>query len=204
MKVLLIDNYDSFIYNLDYELQQLGFEVIVVRNDADYDFISNKAHNSDCVVLSPGPGRPADSGCCPQLLNDFKGIKPILGVCLGHQAIVESFGGVVEKAQQVVHGKVSNLKLKDVSQLFKGTSTNICVARYHSLVATKVPAELSITATADNEVMAVQHIKYPIYGLQFHPESIMSFVGHKLLENFKAIVTDFSSTLKGAGHDAVA
>lgn len=204
MKALLIDNFDSFIYNLDYELQQLGFEVTVVRNDADYHFVSEKAHHSDCVVLSPGPGKPADAGCCPQLLNDFKGIKPMLGVCLGHQAIVESFGGVVEKAQQVVHGKVSNLKLKEVSALFKGATSNIVVARYHSLVATQVPAELLVTATADDEVMAVQHIQYPIYGLQFHPESIMSVVGHKLLENFKTIVAEFSSTSKGASHDAVA
>lgn len=205
MKALLIDNFDSFIYNLDYELQQLGFEVTVVRNDSDFNFVSEQAQNADCIVLSPGPGKPSDAGCCPQLLNDFKGIKPILGVCLGHQAIVESFGGVVEKARQVVHGKVSNLKLKEASELFKDPATNICVARYHSLVATVVPDELLVTATSEQgEVMAVRHKELPVYGVQFHPESIMSFVGHKLLENFKTIVADFAVKSKGASHDAVA
>lgn len=206
MKALLIDNFDSFIYNLDYELKLLGFEVTVVRNDAEYDYVSNLANKADCIVLSPGPGKPSDAGCCLKLLQDFQNTKPILGVCLGHQVIVEGFGGVVEKAQQVVHGKVSQLKLKESSGLFSDIKGSIAVARYHSLVATTVPESLLITAESEqSEVMAVQHNKLPIFGVQFHPESIMSFAGYKLLRNFISIVEkDSGKTAKEARHDAVA
>ncbi|MBD3653671.1 aminodeoxychorismate/anthranilate synthase component II [Kangiella sp.] len=206
MKALLIDNFDSFIYNLDYELQLLGFEVSVVRNDAEYSYVSNLANKADCIVLSPGPGKPSDAGCCVKLLQDFQNIKPILGVCLGHQVIVEAFGGVVEKAQQVVHGKVSLLKLNKSSGLFSDITDCIAVARYHSLVATTVPESLLITAESEqSEVMAVQHSKLPIFGVQFHPESIMSFAGYKLLRNFINIVKRHSGkAAKEASHDAVA
>ena len=206
MKALLIDNFDSFIYNLDYELQLLGFEVSVVRNDAEYSYVSNLANKADCIVLSPGPGKPSNAGCCLKLLQDFQKTKPILGVCLGHQVIVEAFGGVVEKAQQVVHGKVSQLKLEDSSGLFSDIKGSIAVARYHSLVATQVTDTLAITATSKHdEVMAVQHTELPIYGVQFHPESIMSFAGYKLLRNFIHIVESHSGkTAKEARHDAVA
>ncbi len=206
MKALLIDNFDSFIYNLDYELQLLGFDVSVVRNDAEYSYVSNLANKADCIVLSPGPGKPSDAGCCLKLLQDFQNNKPILGVCLGHQVIVEAFGGVVKKAQQVVHGKVSQLKLKDSSGLFSNIKGSIAVARYHSLVATQVTDTLVITAESEqSEVMAVQHTELPIYGVQFHPESIMSFAGYKLLRNFIHIVENHSGkTAKETRHDAVA
>ncbi|ACV27058.1 anthranilate synthase component II [Kangiella koreensis] len=206
MKALLIDNFDSFIYNLDYELQLLGFEVNVVRNDAEYGYVSNLASKADCIVLSPGPGKPSEAGCCAKLLQDFQKTKPILGVCLGHQVIVEAFGGVVEKAQQVVHGKVSKLLLKEKSTLFSDIKGSIAVARYHSLVATTVPESLLITATSEQgEIMAVQHNELPIFGVQFHPESIMSFAGYKLLRNFITTVESHSGkSVKEARHDAVA
>lgn len=206
MKALLIDNFDSFIYNLDYELQLLGFEVSVVRNDAEYDYVSNLADKADCIVLSPGPGKPSEAGSCVKLLQDFQRNKPILGVCLGHQVIVQTFGGAVEKAQQVVHGKVSKLLLKENAGLFSDIKGSIAVARYHSLIATTVPDSLSITAESEqSEVMAVQHNKLPIFGVQFHPESIMSFAGYKLLRNFINIVESHSGkSVKEARHDAVA
>ena len=144
MKALLIDNFDSFIYNLDYELQLLGLEVSVVRNDANYEQLLSLAQQADCIVLSPGPGKPSDAGFCLKLLQEFKDSKPILGVCLGHQAIVEAFGGVVKKAQQVVHGKVSDLVLTEESDLFAGIQQPCSVARYHSLVATTVPETLKV------------------------------------------------------------
>lgn len=206
MKALLIDNFDSFIYNLDYELQLLGFEVSVVRNDAEYSYVSNLANKADCIVLSPGPGKPSNAGCCLKLLQDFQKTKPVLGVCLGHQVIVEAFGGVVKKAQQVVHGKVSLLTLRDNSGLFSDIKGSIAVARYHSLVATQVPDTLAITAESEqSEIMAVEHTELPIYGVQFHPESIMSFAGYKLLRNFIHIVESHSGkTAKETRHDAVA
>lgn len=184
MKIVLIDNYDSFIYNLKYELEVIGSKVTVCRNDVDYQKLVGLCQRSDAVVISPGPGTPSNAGHCLELVKDLAGEKPILGVCLGHQVVVEAFGGEVGAAKSIVHGKTATLTLNN-SGLLARMGKSMSVARYHSLAATRLPRELRIDAvTADDEVMAVSHIEYPIYGLQFHPESIMTKEGTKILQNF--------------------
>ena len=184
MKILLIDNYDSFIYNLKYELELAGSNVTVCRNDISYQELIGLSKVNDAIVLSPGPGSPDEAGHCIKLVKEFAGQKPILGVCLGHQIIVEAFGGSVNRAKKIVHGKANNLYSYETG-LLQGLGDRFIVARYHSLAATAVTRELQIDAvTEDDEVMAVSHIEHPIFGLQFHPESIMTKTGSKILKNF--------------------
>jgi anthranilate synthase/aminodeoxychorismate synthase-like glutamine amidotransferase len=195
MRVLLIDNYDSFIYNLKYELELAGNNVTVCRNDIPYQELTRLTNANEAVVLSPGPGSPSQAGHCIELVKEFAEKKPMLGVCLGHQVIIEAFGGKVGGAKSIVHGKANTLFSRETG-VVQGLGTKITVARYHSLSATEVSKELHIDAvTADDEVMAVSHIEYPIYGLQFHPESIMTKNGTKILKNFIDIASGRNAAL---------
>ena len=189
MKFLIIDNYDSFVYNIAQILGELGVSSEVIRNDKiTIDEI--KRQNYDAIVISPGPGTPEDEkyfGVCTRVIKEIGPTKPILGVCLGHQGIIHAFGGKVVNAGDVRHGKTSPIKYSE-SPLFEGVQNPFKATRYHSLVGDKtiIPEELKVTATAqdDNEIMAVSHKKYFIEGVQFHPESIMTSEGKKILNNF--------------------
>lgn len=184
--VLLIDNYDSFSYNLYQLASSLSEEVKVVRNDKmTAEEIREAA--PEAVIISPGPGRPKESGVCEDVIKRLGEEIPILGVCLGHQAICEACGGAVSYAKEIMHGKSSDINVDTTSVLFEGLSGRITGGRYHSLSAVKgaIPPGLRITAAADDgEIMAVEHRQYPIYGLQFHPESILTPDGGKIMENF--------------------
>lgn len=185
--ILLIDNYDSFVYNLYQFIAEIEPDVKIVRNDKitpeEIEELS-----PDAIVISPGPGKPSDAGVCIEVIQKLKGKFPILGVCLGHQAIAEAFGATVGHAKQLMHGKVSVLEdVKTDSVMFRGLEKPVKVARYHSLAVEEatLPEELEVTARSkDNEVMAMEHKTYPIYGLQFHPESVMTPEGFKMIENF--------------------
>ena len=184
--VLLIDNYDSFSYNLYQMVGEIDPDIKVIRND-EMTVKDIETLNPTHIILSPGPGRPSDSGICEDVVRKLSGKIPILGVCLGHQAICEVYGATVTYAACLMHGKLSNTKLDLGSKLFKGLESEIKAARYHSLAAKKetIPKELKITAVSDDgEIMAVEHKKYPVYGLQFHPESILTPEGFKILSNF--------------------
>ena len=184
--ILLIDNYDSFVYNLYQFLAVEDPDVRLVRNDR----ITPQealAMEPDAIVISPGPGRPSDAGVCIGLIRQLKGRIPILGVCLGHQAIGEAFGATVTHASRLMHGKTS--LLTDVADdiIFKGIKKPVQVARYHSLSVQEstLPQELEVTARSDDgEIMAMRHREYPIYGLQFHPESVMTLEGSAMIRNF--------------------
>jgi anthranilate synthase/aminodeoxychorismate synthase-like glutamine amidotransferase len=181
--ILLVDNYDSFTYNLAHLFGELGAEVRVVRNDAiDADEAEQLAPSH--FVISPGPGRPADTGVSMELLRRLGPTTPTLGVCLGHQAIVEVFGGEVGQARKLVHGKAAAVA-HDGRGLFAGLPDPFEAGRYHSLAATRVPDELEVCATTeDGEVMAVRHRELPIDGIQFHPESVLTPAGPDLARNF--------------------
>lgn len=184
--ILLIDNYDSFVHNLYQFLAVEDPDVRLVRNDR----ITPQealAMEPDAIVISPGPGRPSDAGVCIGLIRQLKGRIPILGVCLGHQAIGEAFGATVTHASRLMHGKTS--LLTDVADdiIFKGIKKPVQVARYHSLSVQEstLPEELEVTARSeDGEIMAMRHREYPIYGLQFHPESVMTPDGPAMIRNF--------------------
>ena len=181
--ILLIDNYDSFTYNLAHLFGELGAEVLVRRNDAvDADEAERLAPSH--LVISPGPGRPADAGATPEIVRRLAPRIPTLGVCLGHQAIVEVFGGSVGPARELVHGKACTVR-HDGRGLFSGLPEDLEVGRYHSLAATEVPAELEVSAQAeDGEVMAVRHRELPVDGVQFHPESVLTPLGREIARNF--------------------
>ena len=184
--ILLIDNYDSFSYNLYQLIGQVNDDIEVYRNDKiTPDEIEDL--NPEAIILSPGPGRPEDAGICVDVVRKFYDKIPILGVCLGHQAICVAFGGKISYASKLMHGKSSIAKLNK-DPIFKGLNDEITVGRYHSLslVETTLPKDLRIISkTADNgEIMAVKHEKYDIYGLQFHPESILTPDGITIIENF--------------------
>jgi anthranilate synthase/aminodeoxychorismate synthase-like glutamine amidotransferase len=184
--VLLIDNYDSFTWNLAHRLGELGAEVKVVRNDAiSVDEIDRMAPTR--LVISPGPGRPETAGITVEALRRFAGRLPILGVCLGHQALAIAFGGSVERASAPMHGKTS-LVAHEGHHLFVGLAAQIEVGRYHSLVIPpdKLPRGFTRTAWVvdDGTVMGVRHETWPVFGVQFHPESVLTAVGHRLLQNF--------------------
>ena len=185
MKVLMVDNYDSFTYNLVHLLEELGAEVVTVRNDA----ISPDeavALAPDRLVVSPGPGRPADAGVSVELIRRLGPTTRTLGVCLGHQAIVEAFGGHVGQARALLHGK-SSVVSHDGNGVFAGLPPDVEVGRYHSLAATTVPDELVVTSrAADGEVMGVRHLRYSIEGVQFHPESVLTPLGPDMARNFLA------------------
>lgn len=188
--ILLIDNYDSFSYNLYQLAGAVSPDIRVIRNDA-YTVEQVSEMNPEAIIISPGPGRPEDAGICIEVIQKLAGKVPILGVCLGHQAICKAFGGIVSYAKELMHGKQSQITFDKASRLFDGLKAPVPVARYHSLAAIEetLPAQLRITARAeDGEVMAVEHIEYPVYGLQFHPESVMTPDGLQLMKNFMEVV----------------
>ncbi len=186
--IILIDNYDSFSYNL---VQLIGGmvkeEIRVIRND-DMTVEELEACKPSHIILSPGPGRPADAGICEEVVKKSKGEVPILGVCLGHQSICEAFGAEITYAEHLMHGKQSLIDLDQETELFQGLPAQIKVARYHSLVADPktMPDCLQVIArdAERGEIMAVKHKEYPIYGLQFHPESVLTPQGGMLMKNF--------------------
>ena len=188
--ILLIDNYDSFVYNLYQVAGALRPDITVMRNDAlTCDDVAAMA--PDALILSPGPGRPADAGVCIPAIKRFAGHLPIFGVCLGHQAICEAFGGTVGYAKQLMHGKVSQVLAAPGSTLFSGLPAAFPAARYHSLAAAEesLPANLHVTArTAEGEVMAVEDAAAQVFGVQFHPESVMTPDGAAIIRNFLALV----------------
>lgn len=183
---LLIDNYDSFSHNLYQMIGSLDPDIQVIRNDGmTVGEIGALAPGR--IVLSPGPGRPRDAGICVEVVKKLGDRMPILGVCLGHQAICEAFGGTVSYAKELMHGKASEVAVDTGSPLFRGLPSVIPAARYHSLAAVEaaLPGELRVIAkTADGEVMAVAHRDYPVYGVQFHPESILTPSGKAIIANF--------------------
>lgn len=184
--ILLIDNYDSFSYNLYQLVGELEPDIRVIRNDEmTVEQIRNMA--PDRILLSPGPGRPEDAGVIIQVVKELGKEIPILGVCLGHQAICAAFGAIVTYAKKLMHGKQSQVRFDTQSPLFVGLPQEGLVARYHSLAVDPdtLPECLQVTATtAEGEIMGVQHREYPIYGVQFHPESIMTPDGKAMLQNF--------------------
>jgi len=184
--ILLIDNYDSFSYNLYQLVGEIEPNIKVIRND-EMTVDEIKELNPDRIILSPGPGRPEDAGVIMEVVKTIGKDIPILGVCLGHQAICAAFGATVTYAKKLMHGKQSNVKFDTSCPLFTGCPKVAPVARYHSLAAAAntIPDCLKVTAlTDDGEIMAVQHKEYPLYGVQFHPESIMTPDGKQMLENF--------------------
>ena len=185
--ILLIDNYDSFTYNLYHLFGEVGVQVDVKRND-EITLNEIEKLNPQAIVLSPGPGRPENAGICLNLIRRFAGNIPILGVCLGHQAICQAFGGKIVNAKRLMHGKTSRMKIVSKSTLFKGIEDGFPAARYHSLAVdpASLPGGLKVTAQAadDHEIMAVENSSKSIYGVQFHPESIMTEYGKKIIENF--------------------
>lgn len=188
--IVLIDNYDSFSYNLYQLIGSVEPDVKVVRNDA-YTVEEIEAMKPEAIILSPGPGKPSDAGICIEAIRYFAGKVPVFGVCLGHQAICEAFGGTVSYAKELMHGKQKEIHQIGENQLFQGLPETFLAARYHSLAAVKesLPEELKVTAESeDGEVMAVEHMKYPIYGVQFHPESVMTPDGKIMIENFMDVV----------------
>lgn len=193
MKILVIDNYDSFVYNIAQILGELGAEPVVVRNDK-ITLEQVKEMNPDGIVISPGPGHPADRkyfGVCTDIIRELGPKTPILGVCLGHQGIVHAFGGKVINAKKVRHGKTSPIEYtKD--RLFENVANPFRATRYHSLVAEQdsIPECLEVTAKAldDGEIMGIKHKQYPIEGVQFHPESVLTGEGRRMLQNFISMV----------------
>lgn len=184
--ILLIDNYDSFSYNLFQLIGEVNSDIQVYRNDKiGVDEI--KDLNPDCIILSPGPGKPEDAGICMGIVKEFHDKIPILGVCLGHQAICAAFGGTVSHAKRLMHGKSSDISL-DYDFIFKGLPSEISVGRYHSLSLAEdtLPDCLEIISKSkdDGEVMAVKHKEFNVYGLQFHPESILTPDGLTIIRNF--------------------
>jgi len=192
--IVLIDNYDSFTFNLVHYFGGLGAEVVVHRNDkvAVADVI---AADPDAIVLSPGPCTPNEAGICLALIDQAAATIPILGVCLGHQAIGQSFGGKVVRAPVPIHGKVSEMTHRGEG-IFRGINGAFKATRYHSLVVERasMPRDLQVTAETDDLVMGLQHEKLPVHGVQFHPESIASEHGHLILKNFLDLATRWNAS----------
>ncbi|MDY2631271.1 MAG: aminodeoxychorismate/anthranilate synthase component II [Clostridium sp.] len=196
--LLMIDNYDSFVFNLVRYIEELGEKVLVYRNDKiTIDEINNLG--IDGIIISPGPKSPKEAGISLDIIHNFKGIKPILGICLGHQCIGHYFGSKIIKGKEPVHGKISYINHTN-KDLFEGVNNPLRVTRYHSLIIDKanINEDLEVTSyTKDNVIMGVRHKKYPIFGVQFHPEAEMTEDGHKLLKNF----IDITKKFKGDGND---
>jgi anthranilate synthase component 2 len=183
--ILLIDNYDSFSYNLYQLIGSINSDIQVIRND-EKTIEEIEQLNPDVIVISPGPGKPKDAGIIEDVIKYFYNKKPILGVCLGHQAICEAFGSEITYAKKLMHGKASMIEVEN-DPIFKDLPTHFEVARYHSLAVNEetLSNQLKVIAkTDDQEVMAVKHIDYPVYGLQFHPESILTTNGKVIIKNF--------------------
>ena len=184
--IILIDNYDSFSYNLYQLIGTIEPDIKVIRND-ELTIDEIRALHPSRIILSPGPGYPKDAGICIEAAKTLGQEIPTLGVCLGHQAICEAYGATIDHAKELMHGKQSVIKIQESCPIFKGMGAQMKAARYHSLAAVKetIPEALKVTAeTADGEVMAVMHREYPIFGVQFHPESILTPDGKQILENF--------------------
>lgn len=201
--ILLIDNYDSFSYNLYQLIGSLNPDIQVVRNDAlTADDV--RSMKPESVILSPGPGHPSQAGICEMVVKELKGIVPIMGVCLGHQAIAEAYGASVTYAKELMHGKQSDVKIDRTCSLFRRLPETIRVGRYHSLAVdgATLPADLDVTARSDDgEVMAIADRARCVYGMQFHPESIMTPEGPVILENFLNAAAAFNrgSVKNGSG-----
>ena len=189
--IFLIDNFDSFTYNLVDQFRDLGHEVRIYRNNISASYIKQQldncsqlsdAHQQPVVVLSPGPGNPSQAGCLLELIALCRGQYPMIGICLGHQALVQQYGGEIDRAKEIMHGKASAIK-HDNQHMFTGLSQPLLVARYHSLIATKVPAELVVNAEFNGMPMAVIAADDKVIGFQFHPESILTSEGAALLAN---------------------
>jgi len=195
----MVDNYDSFTYNLVHLLEELGAEVLVRRSD-ELAPVDALALEPDRVVISPGPGRPAAAGFSIQLIRELGRTTPMLGVCLGHQAVVEAYGGETGPAKALLHGKASRVR-HDGRGVFEGLAAVIDAGRYHSLASTRIPDALEITArTDDGEVMGVRHRTYPVEGVQFHPESVLTPDGPRMLENFLFRSPESASADSGREH----
>ncbi len=181
--ILLIDNVDSFTYNLVDQLRSSGHNVVIYRNQIPADVIIQKLGQLErpVLLLSPGPGTPSEAGCMPELLRRLRGQLPIIGICLGHQAIVETYGGHVGQAGEILHGKASSITHDDQG-MFAGMNNPLPVARYHSLVGSQIPEGLTVNARFGDMVMAVRHDEDRVCGFQFHPESILTSQGARLLE----------------------
>lgn len=183
--LLMIDNYDSFVYNLVRYIKELEEDIKVYRNDK-ITIEDIKKGNFEGIIISPGPKDPTNAGISLEIINEFKGKMPILGICLGHQCIGHYFGGVIEKGEYPIHGKISSVNHNNKG-LFKGVKNPLNVTRYHSLVVSNsnIPNDLEVTATTDDgTIMGIEHKVYPIYGVQFHPEAELTEDGHKILKNF--------------------
>ena len=184
MKIVIIDNYDSFTYNLSHLIKEIGAEVTVIRND---QFTLNQLETFDKIVLSPGPGIPSEAGLLLDVIKTYKGRKPILGVCLGHQAIGEVFGGSLENLSDVFHGVATEGTQFSNDYIFDSLSKRITMGRYHSWVVSRenFPTCLEVTAVSDEgQIMALKHKNYDIHGIQFHPESVLTPEGKTIVRNF--------------------
>ncbi len=199
MKILMIDNYDSFTYNIVQYLYELGADVLVRRND-QISVEEIQSYDVDSIVISPGPCTPNEAGISVQVIKKYMGRYPILGVCLGHQSIGTAFGAKIVKAKCLMHGKTS-LIYHNGKGLFEGIPSPFKAVRYHSLVIDRdtLPEEIEITAWTeeDNDIMAIQHKELPLWGVQFHPESVLTEYGKKLLSNFLKLSADFNQKSKG-------
>ncbi|MFH1533588.1 MAG: aminodeoxychorismate/anthranilate synthase component II [Nitrospirota bacterium] len=181
--ILIINNYDSFTYNLSQQVEMLGKKVKVFEHDK-ITISEIKRLQPEKIIISPGPKRPENSGISTEVVQKFYTQIPILGVCLGHQCIGQFFGSEVVHAKNILHGKTSNI-FHTENKLFKGIQNPFSAARYHSLILDKVPKDFTLTAwTDENEIMAIRHKKFPLYGIQFHPESFMTKEGNKIMKNF--------------------
>lgn len=182
--IVFVDNFDSFTYNLVDQFRSLGHSVTIYRNNIPAESIEQAVNELEnpVVLLSPGPGVPSEAGSMPELIQRIKGKVPMIGVCLGHQAIVEAYGGTVAGAGEIIHGKVSMMEHQNHAT-YANLPSPLAIARYHSLVATKVPEELTVTAEVDGLTMSVVHERDKVCGFQFHPESIMTTYGATLLAN---------------------
>ncbi len=185
LQIIMIDNFDSFTYNLVDQLKQITNNVVVFRNDVAIENIFTEqrlANKKTIIVISPGPGNPDSAGNTLAIIKRYAGVLPILGICLGHQSIVQHYGGVIGQAKKIIHGKADDIFLEKNS-LFANISNPFRAARYHSLVATNIPESLSVIARSSDEIMAVQNIQDKVLGFQFHPESILTTQGALLLKS---------------------
>ena len=194
--IYLIDNYDSFTYNVYQAVGEIFPDIKAVRND-EITIKELEVEKPQAIIISPGPGYPKNAGISVDVIKHFAGKVPILGICLGHQSIIEAFGGKIVKAKQLMHGKASEITIDTASKIFSGLPSRITVARYHSLIgdAETLPSCLKITATDEKgQIMAVEHKTMQIYGLQFHPESILTDTGKIMIKNFVDMIKPVQDT----------
>ncbi|QEM87231.1 aminodeoxychorismate/anthranilate synthase component II [Glaesserella parasuis] len=193
--IIFLDNFDSFTYNLVDQFRTLGHQVQVYRNDCDIALLEQAAlaQPNTLLALSPGPGNPSEAGNLLPLIARLKGKVPMIGICLGHQALIESFGGKIVHAGEVLHGKVSLISHDNLA-MFESLNNPMSVARYHSLMGVELPDELIVNATYENIIMAIRHKSLPICGFQFHPESILTVQGSQLLKQTIAYLMNFNRT----------